>query len=222
MLALKELRILNIEPSKLCLLDLPDELLDGVIHFLYTDNGRFTRDVVPVSATCSRLRKAAVPILFDTLHVRIKWSSVDRRTFNILLNLDLAPHTFARHVRHIKQDDSPNPVDQGGEDLKLCNELVTKVVARGLRSLINVRTLRYVILSGPKMPFRTVLTIKIVSAALAALCLHYCHRHFPGVRLSSSWNPAPAPDTVTSKTQLRLTSIEALCSINLHARRVHT
>lgn len=144
MLALKELHVTNRDPKR-CLLDLPDELLDEVVSFLYTDNGRFTRDLIPVSASCSRLRKATVPILFNTLHVRISHSCVGKRTFNILLNLDLAPHTFGRHVRHIKQDDSSSPPDHGCEDLQLSNELVMKVVTRGLRSLIHVTTLRSVI-----------------------------------------------------------------------------
>jgi len=144
MLALKDLRVMVKKPTQRYLLDLPDELLDEVVRFLYTDNGRFTRDLVPVSVTCSRLRKAAAPILFNTLHVRVTWRHVDKRTFNILLNLDLAPHTFARHVRHMKQDDSPSTDELGFEHLQLSNELVMKVVRRGLRSLIYVTTLRLV------------------------------------------------------------------------------
>ena len=142
MLALKDMQIMKRELSNFCLMDLPDELLDEVLRFLYVDNGSFTRDLVPASATCSRLRKATVPILFRNLHVRITRKGVDKRTFNILLNFDLAPHTFARHVRHIKQDDSPRTDEYGSKELGLSNELVMAVVTRGLRALVNITTLR--------------------------------------------------------------------------------
>lgn len=179
MLALKELRIKNREPSKQCLLDLPDELLDEVVRFLYTDNGRFTRDLIPASATCSRLRKATVPILFRNLHIRITRKGVDKRTFNILLNLDLAPHTFACHVRHMKQDDSPRAGEHGCEDLELSNELVLAVVTRGLRALVNLRRLRLVLepciaAHGSKSD------LYLALAALIALCLASCRRPFSG------------------------------------------
>lgn len=144
MLALKTWpRVAPTQPSKE-LLDLPDELLDLVLLQLYTDGGSFIRDVLPSSLTCRRLRKAAAPILFHTLSTRITWRYVDRRSFNILLNLEYAPYTFASQIRHLKQDDGYIFRADGCEDLRLSNELVRGLAVQGLRKLINVRSLRSV------------------------------------------------------------------------------
>lgn len=142
MLTLKDHEVTNKSLPKRRLLDLPDELLDHVISILYTDNGRFKRDLIPSSLSCSRLRAITAPVLFETIHVRLTRRYVDRRTFNIFLNLDLAPHTFARHVRHIKQNDSFCFRENGCEDLRLSNDLVKQVILQGLRSVIKLRTIR--------------------------------------------------------------------------------
>lgn len=126
------------------LLDLPDELLDLVMLHVYLENPSLVRDLLPPSQTCHRLRKATAPILFHTLSLRITQRYVDRRTFNILLNLDLAPYTFASHVRHLKQDDSYCYREDGCEDLRLSNELVREVALQGIRTLCNVRAIRSV------------------------------------------------------------------------------
>jgi len=141
MLALKDVLIMGRQASKRCLLDLPDELLDEVVYLLYTDNGSFIRDLVPLSTTCSRLRKAVVPTLFNTLHVRLTWGPIDKRTISILLNLNLAPYSFAYHVKHIKNDEHV-PECSSVEDLNLSNELVMGIVTQGLRSLINLTTIK--------------------------------------------------------------------------------
>src|SRR4051812_46850925 len=99
MLSLKESQIVLQAIPQSSILDLPDELLDEIISFLYNGNGRFIRDLIPVSVSCVRLREATAPFLFRTLHVRLTQRYVDRRTFNILLNCHLSPHTFAGHVR---------------------------------------------------------------------------------------------------------------------------
>ena len=57
--------------------------------FVYADAGRYLRELVPISLTCRRLRDATASKLFQTIHVRVTTRYVDRRTFNILLNLDL-------------------------------------------------------------------------------------------------------------------------------------
>jgi len=144
MLSLKDTRIRDQQPSRRVLLDLPDELLDEVVHFLYTDNGSFTRDLVPLSTTCTRLRKAAVPVLFSTLHTRLTWGSIDKRTFCILLNLNLAPYSFAYHVKQIKNDDHVSEEHDADKDLSLCNELVMGVVTQGLQCLVNLTTIQSV------------------------------------------------------------------------------
>lgn len=143
MLALKHLQMMDPNPQRRCLLDLPDELLDLVVNTVYADSGRFIRELIPVSLTCRRLHKAIAPKLFQTLHVRITNRYVDRRTFNILLNLYLSPHDFARHVRHLKQNDSFCFRENGCEALNLSNELVRQVVKQGLQFLCNVKTIRY-------------------------------------------------------------------------------
>lgn len=164
MLALKNWsRMPSTAPSR-DLLDLPDELLDLILHHLYSDNGYFIRDVVPSSLTCRRLRKAAAPILFHTISIRVTWRYVDRRSFNILLNLDSAPYTFASRIRHIKQDDSYVFRADGCEDLRLSNELVRGLAIQGLRTLTNVRSIRSVCQDC----FWPCLILYLVSAAVTA------------------------------------------------------
>lgn len=142
MLALKDWPKMNEGRASIALLDLPDELLDLIILHVYADNGSFVRDLLPTSRTCHRLRKATAPILFHSLSIRATRRYVDRRTFNILLNFDYAPYTFASYVRHLKQDDSYVFREDGCEDLKLSNELVRAVAIQGLRTLRNVRAIR--------------------------------------------------------------------------------
>lgn len=144
MLALKDWHKAPAIPPSKELLDLPDELLDLVVQSLYIDGGQFIRDIIPCSLTCRRLRKAAAPILFYTVSIRVTWRYVDRRSFNILLNLDSAPCSFASQIRHIKQDDSYIFRAEHCEDLKLSNELVRGLAVQGLRNLINVRSIRLV------------------------------------------------------------------------------
>lgn len=143
MLALKHLQMTDHNLQRRCLLDLPDELLDLIVDAIYADGGRFVRELIPISLTCHRLHRATAPKLFQTLHVRITNRYVDRRTFNILLNLYLFPAEFARHVRHLKQNDSFCFRENGCEALNLSNELVRQVVKQGLQFLCNVRTIRY-------------------------------------------------------------------------------
>lgn len=126
------------------LLDLPDELLDEIVHHIHLGGGRFVRDVLPISVVCRRLRKAAAAILFHTLHVRLTKHCVDRRTFNILLDVDLSPY-IAPNVRHIQQDDGFVDSEDGCAGLNLSNELVRAVALQALRLLQNVRRLRCVI-----------------------------------------------------------------------------
>ena len=143
MLALKELHFPARQTIHRHLLDLPDELLDEVIHHAHADNRHSTRDIVPSSLTCWRLRKAVAPLLFHTLQIRLTNRYVDRRTFNILLSLDSSPQSFARHVRHLKQDDSFCFRASGCEDLALSNELVKGLAIQGLQCLTSLRTIRY-------------------------------------------------------------------------------
>lgn len=142
MLALKSWHKTHATPPVKALLDLPDELLDLIILRLYTDGGSFNRDIVPCSLACRRLRKAATPILFHTVSIRVTWRYVDRRSFNILLNLDSAPYSFASQIRHVKQDDSYIFRAEHCEDLKLSNELVRGLAVQGLRNLVHVRSIR--------------------------------------------------------------------------------
>lgn len=142
MLALKDFQPPRDEIYRRHLLDLPDELLDLIIGSLHADGGRHARELIPISLTCHRLRKTVAPILFQTLYVRITGRYVDKRTFNILLNFNLSPHRFARHIQHLKQDDSFCFRDNGCEDLNLSNELVRQVTKQGLQHLTNIKTIR--------------------------------------------------------------------------------
>lgn len=142
MLALKGWHTASASPPCKQLLDLPDELLDLVVHRLYTDGGSFIRDIIPCSLACHRLRKAVAPILFHTVSIRVTWRYVDRRSFNVLLALDSAPYSFASQIRHIKQDDSYIFRAENCEDLKLSNELVRGLAVQGLQKLVNVRSIR--------------------------------------------------------------------------------
>lgn len=142
MLSLKESQIVLQAIPQSNILDLPEELLHEIISFLYNDNGRFIRDLIPVSVSCVRLREATAPFLFRTLHVRLTQRYVDRRTFNILLNCHLSPHTFAGHVRHIVQDDSYCFRESNCEDLRLSNELVRLLTKQALQAMVSLTTIR--------------------------------------------------------------------------------
>lgn len=143
MLALKHFQVKEYGAQHRYLLDLPDELLALIINFVYADAGRYLRELVPISLTCRRLRDATASKLFQTIHVRVTTRYVDRRTFNILLNLDLFPQQFARHIRHLRQDDGFCFRQNGCESLNLSNELVREVTKQGLQWLVNVKTIRY-------------------------------------------------------------------------------
>jgi len=130
-------------PEKRYLLDLPDELLDEIVQHIYLGGGRFVRDVLPISLVCCRLRKAAAAILFHTLHVRLMKHCVDRRTFNLLLDVELSPYV-ASNVRHIQQHDGVDGIEDECEGLNLSNELVRAVALQALRLLQNARRLRCV------------------------------------------------------------------------------
>lgn len=125
-------------------LDLPDELLDLILHHLYTSGGKYIRDITPCSLTCRRLRKAAVPLLFNTLNLRVTWPYVDRRSFNILLGLESAPYSFASMIRHVRQDDAYIFRGDSCEEMKMSNELVRGLAVQGVRKLRNVRSIRLV------------------------------------------------------------------------------
>lgn len=139
MLALKDIYAYQ-SASKTCLLDLPDELLYEIVNSLFADGDRTIRSVVPLSTTCHRFRKAAAPLLFRKLHVRLTSRCVDRRTFNILVGLTLAPHTFACYVRQIVQHDEFRHREEGFEDLTLKNELVQKLALHAFQHMVNLKT----------------------------------------------------------------------------------
>lgn len=139
MLALRGICVHRSE-AKTFLLDLPDELLYEIVRFLFADGDRTVRNIIHLSMTCHRFRRAAAPILFRKLHVRLTMRCVDRRTFNILVGLNLAPYTFARYIRHIVQHDEFRHREEGFEDLTLRNELVQKLASQAFRHMIDLRT----------------------------------------------------------------------------------
>lgn len=140
MLALRSICVHRSE-AKTLLLNLPDELLYEIVRFLFADGDRTVRNIIHLSSTCHRFRKAAAPLLFRKLHVRLTMRCVDRRTFNILVGLDLAPLTFARYVRHIIQHDEFRHREEGYEDLTLRNELVSKLASQAFRHMVDLKTI---------------------------------------------------------------------------------
>lgn len=140
MLALKD-SLLPEKIPKTCILDLPDELLFEVVEALFTDTDGSIRSILPLSTTCHRFRKAAAPLLFRKLHVRLTSRWVDRRTFNILVGLTLAPLTFACYVRHIVQHDEFRHREEGFEDLTLRNDLVRGLASDAFRQMVNLKTI---------------------------------------------------------------------------------
>ena len=167
MLSLKRRQLMDQTQNARGLLDLPDELLDEVIGFAHADNGSFTRDLITVSITCSRLRKACMPILFRTISIRATGRSIDKHTVSILLNLDHAPQGIAQQVKHIRSDDCVlNWVPPNGA-MSIAEEQIPGTLRSGLRSLVNLKTIRSVI------PLVQYICCLICSAALGVSVAHY-------------------------------------------------
>ena len=139
MLALKKTQ-LSTRSKEIHLLDLPDELLHEIVQALFFNCDRTARAIANLSITCQRLRKAAAPLLFRKLHVRLTSRCVDRRTFNILIGLFLAPYTFACYVRHIVQHDDFRHREEGFEDLTLKNDLLKGLTVQAFQRMTNLRT----------------------------------------------------------------------------------
>ena len=124
------------------LMDLPDELLELVLLELQDVATQRTRALLPISMACSRLRRITAPFIFHTIHLRLTDRYVDKRTFNILLNCNLARHGFTNHIRHIVQDDTYCFRENNCEDLRISNELVRGLILQALRSMINLTSIR--------------------------------------------------------------------------------
>lgn len=117
MLSLKGMTI-NVPKTTTDICDLPEELLDHIVSHLYNDSGRFLRSITALSLTCQRLRKATLPILFDTITIAVgsklqQQEFVTQRTLELLTHLAKYPN-IADYVRHLR---AFIPV-QGREDTK--------------------------------------------------------------------------------------------------------